>query len=232
MSREVRRVPVGWKHPLEYNPHWEFQASTPYGRSRPVSWLHGPEEKFVALVDDYPGAVARWEEDLRAMQAREGWDWTFALQYYITGYQGRDDAEPSVHPYHVWSDDGQREIPVELRDADHLHELELNKVLDQKPDPADYMPVFLEAEEELGWCLYQTVSEGTPVTPVFATAAELIEHLCIIGQDHNQEPMRRAAAEALVNSGGSVGSMMVVGNTLLRSDMDADLIEALPKADA
>lgn len=45
MSREVRRVPVGWKHPLEYNPHWEFQASTAWGRSRPISWLHGPEDR-------------------------------------------------------------------------------------------------------------------------------------------------------------------------------------------
>ncbi len=94
------------------------------------------------------------------------------------------------------------------------------------------MPDFDTPESELGWALYETVSEGTPCTPVFATADELIEHLSIIGQDWDQVPMRRTAAEALVRGGGSVGSMLVAGGTLYKSDMDADLIEALPKREA
>jgi hypothetical protein len=67
MSREVRRVPVGWKHPLEYNPRWEFQASTPYGRTRPASRLHGPTEQFVPLLDDFAGRLSDWESELVAI---------------------------------------------------------------------------------------------------------------------------------------------------------------------
>lgn len=54
MSREVRRVPVDWKHPVTYNEHWEYQASTPWGRSRPASKLHGPTERFAPLFEALP----------------------------------------------------------------------------------------------------------------------------------------------------------------------------------
>lgn len=225
MGREVRRVPVNWKHPLEYNPHWEAQAAMPYGRSKPLSWLHAPDERFTPLMDDYPGRLAGWQQELRDLRAREGHSWTFAVEYYLTGFKGRDDAETKVHPFHGWSAGG-REAPITVRDEDHLYELLLNEKLEEKPDPKDYMPVFEEPEEELGWCLYEDVSEGTPVTPVFETAEALIEHLCIIGQDHDQVPMRRASAEALVRTGWAP-SMMIVGNTLLKGDEDADKIAAL-----
>lgn len=47
------------------------------------------------------------------------------------------------------------------------------------PDPEDkyyYRPDWTE-EEMNGFCLYETVSEGTPVSPVFATKKELAEYL-------------------------------------------------------
>lgn len=227
MSREVRRVPLDWRHPVEHNPHWEFQASTPYGRSRPASKLHGPTERFVPLFEDYPGAVATWEQEMRDLQNREGFDWRFGLEYHLTGYKGQDETEATVHPHSSYAEDGETSIEVKVRDEDHLHELLLAEKASEKPDPKYYMPVFDEPESELGWCLYETVSEGCPVTPVFATAEELIEHLATVGQDYKPEPMRRSAAEALVNSGHSMGSMLVVDGTVYKSDEDADLIQGL-----
>ncbi len=78
---------------------------------------------------------------------------------------------------------------------------------------------------DLGWCLYETVTEGTPVTPVFATAEELVEYLATVGQDHDDVPYRRAAAEALVRHGSSCGSMVgVPGVGLLDCAKNADLL--------
>jgi DNA-directed RNA polymerase subunit L len=232
MSREVRRVPLDWKHPVEHNPHWEFQASTPFGRSKPASKLHGPTERFISLFDDYPGAVATWEQELRQLRNREGFDWRFGLEYHLTGYKGHEDTEATVRPVTRYAEDGETEISIEVRDEDHLLELLLAEKESEKPNPTHYMPVFDVPESELGWCLYQTVSEGAPVTPVFATADELIEHLSTIGQDWGQEPMRRSAAESLVRSGSSLGSFVGTGGRLYKSDTDADLISALPKAGA
>ena len=147
MSREVRRVPLDWRHPVEPNPHWRLQQAGRWRRGDLEPTLHGPEEMFTPLLG---GA--------------------------------RDEDE----------------------------------------DEADYMPDFGDAD--LGWCLYETVSEGTPVTPVFATAEALIEHLCTVGQDWDQVPMRRASAEAVVRAGHTLGSMAVVDRRVLRSDMDADVL--------
>ena len=51
MSREVRRVPVGWSHPIEANPYWREQEASRLRRGRPESRLHGPTERFVPLHD-------------------------------------------------------------------------------------------------------------------------------------------------------------------------------------
>ena len=45
---------------------------------------------------------------------------------------------------------------------------------DGPPDPADYMPELPEGTP-YGWQLYETVSEGSPLSPVFATKDELAE---------------------------------------------------------
>ena len=224
MSREVRRVPLGWEHPTEYNPHWVIQSQSAYGRSKPASRLHTLDQRFIGLMDDYPGRRSDWEQELREVKAREGHRWTFGVEYHLTGFQGRDDNEPTVHPLYGWSDDGQTETSTECRDEDHLYEYLVAETEAEEPKPENYMPVFDVPADQLGWVLYETVSEGTPVTPVFATAEELIDHLATVGQDWNQEPMRRSSAEALVKTGFSMGTFVVAGNTLYKSDEDADVL--------
>lgn len=60
--------------------------------------------------------------------------------------------------------------------------------------------------EPTGWCLYENVSEGTPVSPVFDTPEELIEYLVANGDFWDQQngegrKYSRKAAENLVRSG-------------------------------
>lgn len=53
--------------------------------------------------------------------------------------------------------------------------------------------------------VYETVSEGTPVTPPFATKDELVDYLSTRGdfwdQDRGDGPWKRERAEAFVRSG-------------------------------
>jgi hypothetical protein len=51
-----------------------------------------------------------------------------------------------------------------------------------------------------GWQLWETVSEGSPISPPFATSGELVAWLCT-GAYKWGGPLDRADAEALVNEG-------------------------------
>lgn len=62
-----------------------------------------------------------------------------------------------------------------------------------------------------GWQLWEMVSEGSPITPVFATADELIDHLVNVGAWDKK--WSRAAAEDFVRGSGWAPTGMVVNGT-------------------
>ena len=64
-----------------------------------------------------------------------------------------------------------------------------------------------------GWQLWQTVSEGGPISPVFSTPEELVTWL-VEEYPHTKygHPMNRAQAEAFVDVGSSAGSFVQVGD--------------------
>lgn len=71
----------------------------------------------------------------------------------------------------------------------------------KRPDPADYVPDWTE-QEKTHFVVYETVTEGTPVTPVFATPEELVEHLATKGTDwDNGQGWDRHSAEEFVKDG-------------------------------
>lgn len=65
-----------------------------------------------------------------------------------------------------------------------------------------------------GWQVWETVSEGSPVTPVFPTKEALVDYLAANGdtwcQKRGENPPSREAAQAFVD-GGWVPSMVMVG---------------------
>lgn len=70
------------------------------------------------------------------------------------------------------------------------------------PDPANYVPY---TEAEATWFqVYETVSEGTPVSPPFATKDELVDYLCAYGdfwdQKRGDAPWSRSAAERFIKN--------------------------------
>lgn len=90
----------------------------------------------------------------------------------------------------------------------------------QPPTEAYYRPHWPKGSAT--WFqLYETVSEGTPVTPPFATTAELIDYLVENGDywcqsdigTQRRKPSREAAT-ALVEAGWAP-SMMIIGGRIL-----------------
>lgn len=80
------------------------------------------------------------------------------------------------------------------------------------PDVNDYVPEWPESEAT--WFqVYETVSEGTPVSPPFATREELVEYLIAHGdfwaQSRGEGGVSRKAAVAFVMEDGFVPSLIV-----------------------
>lgn len=86
----------------------------------------------------------------------------------------------------------------------------------QRAEAEEWEPTEPPAGE--GWQLWETVSEGSPVTPVFETAEGLIDHL------QSAMGFRRSAALQLVEDGSTAGSFVQLGGQFYDSAKDADLI--------
>jgi hypothetical protein len=91
------------------------------------------------------------------------------------------------------------------------------------PDPEYYRPVF----ENANWYqMYQTVSEGTPVTPPFATKEELVDYLVLNGDFWDQERgdggWLRENAESFVERGWAMSGVIIVqnGNAEIKAPRD------------
>ncbi len=96
-------------------------------------------------------------------------------------------------------------------------------------EPSDYRPDWTQAEMT-HYQLYENVSEGTPVSPAFATEDELINYLVEYGDfwgSYRGEPNRysREAAESAVRGGYTPSFAVVNGKIMQPHNME------LPKND-
>ena len=232
MSREIRRVPIDFQHPLEHNPNWERQLRNSFNTAAmKPSRLHLVTERFIPLrTPSISTAQETWDQGrvFWCAGAHPGMLWI--LEYHSSsGWVNRQGVREAPVPYEIWDrnrDEVIREFfPESASDLqdDYCYE----EYAGRRPEVEDYMPDFDTSDNELGWCLYETVSEGTPVTPVFATAEELTDWLCDKGQDYDQVPMRRSSVEAIVSYGYTLGSAFTIDGKLHASDMDADLLPGM-----
>jgi hypothetical protein len=83
----------------------------------------------------------------------------------------------------------------------------------QPPDPDYYRPKWDE-NAAMGYAVYETVSEGTPVTPAFATKEELIDYLATNGTYWDKgKPWPREAAERFVAAEWAPSMMMTISES-------------------
>jgi hypothetical protein len=72
---------------------------------------------------------------------------------------------------------------------------------DEKPQPEWYRPAY--ASEPVCWQVYETVSEGTPKSPVFDTEGELLAWL--LAQGHSEK-----AARAFIKEGWAISMEIII----------------------
>jgi hypothetical protein len=205
MGREVRRVNVNFKHPQIQEPYNRIHLSGPMF-AHPKSRMLAPGMEFQPCFDEtFDNALDDW------LARREEWlngthsSLKFSLEYHAReGYLQHDGTRCTPVP--IILSDGSEFWPTTIQDI--VDTIPFEKYEGGPPDPDYYLPKFA-LTEPLGYALYETVSEGTPCTPVFATPEELIDHLVTYGEDYDQKPYRREAAEALVR-GGWAPSVMTV----------------------
>ena len=109
-----------------------------------------------------------------------------------------------------------------LRDSIKFYEEHPEYAGEWEYDPADYMPEIPEGTP-LGWQLYETTSEGTPVSPVFATLEELAqwcEHGATVFADNRWTAaqwlasFRQDSLDVMSLAYGSPGKGLHVGDPL------------------
>lgn len=92
----------------------------------------------------------------------------------------------------------------------------------ESPDPATHHPKWDDAAT-MGYCYYENVSEGTPISPVFATSDELANWLV------EHEGLRPEAAKRFVDIGWSPSMVMSPETGFVRGVDVMDVIA--PKTD-
>lgn len=80
------------------------------------------------------------------------------------------------------------------------------------PDKEYYRPEWTE-EERTHYQMYETVSEGTPITPVFATLEELADYLVNVGTEWGG-PWDRETAERFCKVGYAPSMIITDGKIL------------------
>ena len=124
-------------------------------------------------------------------------------------WQHPKDSEGSYHPLHdqsfeeaaaEWKQgfkDWEAGIPRPYQSADAFEKFEYWEYAGDPPVRAHFRPCW-SADEATHYQMYETTTEGTPVTPVFATTEELVEYLVKYGEDGDGRPWARANAERFV----------------------------------
>lgn len=187
MGREIRRVVPNWEHPKE------TKLRMNYGKA-------GFTEDYHPLFDqDFETAMKEW------LSARRWWRLCKALPnftawvFVIAKKTTKAGKTRSWFFWHLHDLRGEHCTFVEWHGA--------------PPDPDYYRPKW--ADGEATWYqMYETVSEGTPVTPPFESKEELATHLMRHGTFWDNTPWSDKAAANFVGAGWAP-SMVVSGNKIM-----------------
>lgn len=185
MSREIRRVPANWQHPKriierrgeileEYRPmsQYSYEQAVKDFHERVEEWMEGYRLWQEGKFKHYKGKTVTKEE---AMQEWKQYNADERKKYkFSSDYRATDDRKYDTGLC-CW-EDVKGETP-------------------QYPNPDDYMP------RGEWFQVFEEVSEGTPITPPFATTKELIDWMAT-NKDFWGTQWSREGAENLVKTGG------------------------------
>jgi hypothetical protein len=220
MSRELRRVPVDFQHPIVWRERlkrevfggtvrrWTYEFVQMDGAKLSEEQAEWDEGKRAWEAGDTPERWLRWgADDLRRAEERHARAATDPLIGATTDPAWYRERLGQL----VWDsyEDHSGERPPFYRD-DETGELVRSSAIWQ---PEDWPP-----PEDRGYVVYQTISEGSPITPCFETAEELVDWLVEKGTAYD-DPMSREGAERFVHGSGWVPSAVGFGDGTFASGM-------------
>lgn len=188
MGATIRKVPEKWNHPKRIKN--QFQMGGGYRI----------EEQFVPMHQgDFKEAVKEWKKDLK--------NWYKGQEYWSNGLYWsswfKEEPVPIKEKFKDWLDSIEEDRIRHNFSTDYREEEKQKYITGicsyediageppRPPNPDDYMP---KGE----WIqLFENVSEGTPLTPPFETAPELIDWLAN-NKDFWGRDWTREQAEAMV----------------------------------
>jgi excisionase family DNA binding protein len=182
MGREIRRVPPDWEHP-RYDGFSDTTRRELIGKHRPLF-----DESYQRVSDEWIQGFVNWIAAGRPTQKNvflEGRDQS-SLTAWEQGYAEHIGREYEHLMY--WEQYWPSSSPFHPGGA--------------PPDPDSYRQQDWSDDEATAYQVYETVSEGTPVSPVFQTEQELIDWL------KSSQGMSDEGARKFVEM-GSVPSMMI-----------------------
>jgi hypothetical protein len=207
MSRELRRVPAGYQHPMCYNPYRQrmvhVQVANETLAEAQADWRHGLEMWLV-------GKDAFWA------------DWCDGIRQEIeTAETDEERAALQVRLNSL--------VKNEFHDEECSEEcyIEEKGEMPEEPEPGamEIYRTWNDKDPTLWFQVWQTVGAGSPVTPCFATREELVHWLCHNYEwdeksqpNFNSRPWSKKAAEKFVHGDGWFPSgIQVEGENFIRT---------------
>jgi len=172
MGREIRMVPPNWEHPKKlYQDSRSGEIKECY---RPMS-SGGYEEDVKAYeveLADWLAGQKEWAAGIYVDVGGERITKTEAMARWLKGIQ----EEKAKYRY----SNSYRELESRKFETGLCDWCDVAGEPPTHPDPDDYCHEWSDGVATW-YQVYETVSEGTPVTPPFATKEEVVEHIVTHG---------------------------------------------------
>jgi len=190
MGREVRRVPPDWEHPKTMQEYWPMHDRSL--REAQEEW-DADKAKWDAGEDDHRFKLYT-EEDLERNR-----------EHYKNSEENVDDWCVVGEP--IWTFESYYGLRPPYYDNEDYKGVQEDNA---------YRPEWPE-ESRTAYQIYETVSEGTPISPVFETTEAMVDWLCDPKRDadpyRSMSLLSREAAEKFVEY-GYAPSMMISGGVM------------------
>ncbi|TMR14075.1 hypothetical protein ETD86_29455 [Nonomuraea turkmeniaca] len=248
MSTEVRRVPLDFDAPLGavwrgYVMPDELQLppcpACRHGFTSAREWLEALAYLLLMLPNETPAAAARKRAHgrsaamhpfLASLMERPGQRPSDDIEGLTAGLAGRPPRHGDHDDHDVWNAT-RAIVSAAGLDPDVWGicgrcggNARIEAYPGQREQADAWQPTPPPPGE--GWQLWNTAGDPVPATPVFAKADELVDHLV------RHDGYREAAARQIVASGGSAGSLWMIGGQMLHADRDADRIAELRRPES
>jgi hypothetical protein len=173
MGREIRRVPVDYEPPRD---PCRYVHSPRLQREPCPGWHHRPQ-----YDESHREAVEKWRRGKAQWEAGEHEDLAFESVYHRRGGGAWNGRHIDGTPKRIYARDGETLLrEVWFEDVDQwVRDVPWEDGPGYGPEPEDngyYHPDWPEGTP-MGYCFYETVGEGTPLSPVFATTDDLAQWL-------------------------------------------------------